>query len=77
MITDTANFRNPNYHQPGDTPDTLNLTFAREVTQATLATTILSTQSQSVPEPSLLMLVGGTGALLLQGALKTQKRQNK
>ena len=24
MITDTALFRNPNYHQPTDTPDTLN-----------------------------------------------------
>ena len=76
MITDTANFRNFNYHQPSDTPDTLNLTFAREVTQATLATTIVFTQSQSVSEPSVLMLVGGTGALLLQGGLKTKKGQN-
>ncbi len=24
MITDTATFRNPNYHQPSDTPDTLD-----------------------------------------------------
>jgi hypothetical protein len=24
MVTDTAPFRNPNYHQPGDTPDTLD-----------------------------------------------------
>jgi Zn-dependent M28 family amino/carboxypeptidase len=24
MVTDTANFRNPNYHGPNDTPDTLN-----------------------------------------------------
>jgi hypothetical protein len=24
QITDTANFRNPNYHQPSDTPDTLD-----------------------------------------------------
>lgn len=24
MVTDTANFRNPHYHRPSDTPDTLN-----------------------------------------------------
>jgi hypothetical protein len=24
MITDTAVFRNPNYHEPSDTPDTLD-----------------------------------------------------
>jgi len=24
MVTDTANYRNPNYHQPSDTPDTLD-----------------------------------------------------
>ena len=24
MVTDTAEFRNPNYHSPGDTPDTLD-----------------------------------------------------
>ena len=24
MITDTANFRNPNYHTANDTPDTLD-----------------------------------------------------
>ena len=27
MLTDTANFRNPHYHQPSDTLDTLNLDF--------------------------------------------------
>lgn len=77
MITDTSNFRNPNYHQPSDTLDTLNLTFARQVTQATLATTILSTQSQSVPEPSVFMLVSVTGVLLLQKGLNHQKRKKK
>jgi hypothetical protein len=34
MLTDTANFRNPNYHQPGDTLDTLNLAFTAEVCRA-------------------------------------------
>jgi Zn-dependent M28 family amino/carboxypeptidase len=31
MWTDTAEFRNPNYHQPTDTPDTLDYTFMAEV----------------------------------------------
>lgn len=31
MVTDTADFRNPNYHQPTDTLDTLNLPFAAQV----------------------------------------------
>ena len=40
MITDTADYRNPNYHQPSDTLATLDLPFARLVTQATLATVV-------------------------------------
>jgi hypothetical protein len=31
MWTDTAEFRNPNYHQPTDTPDTLDYGFMAEV----------------------------------------------
>jgi hypothetical protein len=34
MLTDTANFRNPHYHQPSDTLDTLNLDFLVHVCQA-------------------------------------------
>ncbi|WP_144126601.1 M20/M25/M40 family metallo-hydrolase [Catellatospora sichuanensis] len=34
MVTDTAEFRNPHYHQPTDTLDTLDLDFAAQVTQA-------------------------------------------
>ncbi len=34
LITDTANFRNPNYHAPTDTPDTLDYDFLRRVTVA-------------------------------------------
>lgn len=34
MLTDTANFRNPNYHQSSDTSDTLNLSFVSQVCQA-------------------------------------------
>ena len=34
MIGDTANFRNPNYHQPSDTPDTLDYGLIADVTRA-------------------------------------------
>jgi hypothetical protein len=40
LVTDTANFRNPNYHQPTDTLDTLDLAFVTLVTKAMLATTV-------------------------------------
>ncbi len=36
MWTDTAEFRNPNYHQPTDTPDTLHYGFLRRITQLLL-----------------------------------------
>ena len=35
MVTDTTNFRNPNYHGSGDILQTLNLSFAAEVCRAT------------------------------------------
>ena len=31
MLTDTANFRNPHYHLPSDTLDTLNIEFLAAV----------------------------------------------
>ncbi|MFC2099826.1 hypothetical protein ACFLSF_03245 [Candidatus Bipolaricaulota bacterium] len=34
MVTDTCNFRNPNYHEPTDTLETLNVGFAAEVCRA-------------------------------------------
>ncbi len=40
MITDTANFRNPHYHRPTDTIDTLNLNFLSSVAQAVTATVV-------------------------------------
>jgi Zn-dependent M28 family amino/carboxypeptidase len=43
LLTDTAEYRNPHYHQPSDTLATLDLGFARQVTQATLATALVST----------------------------------
>ena len=37
LITDTANFRNPNYHQATDTKDTLDYGFLTDSTKASLA----------------------------------------
>ena len=37
MLTDTANFRNPNYHRPTDTLETLNLKFLVQVADAVTA----------------------------------------
>jgi len=34
MVTDTAFFRNPNYHLPSDTMDTLDLTFMAELVES-------------------------------------------
>jgi len=38
LWTDTAEFRNPNYHARTDTPDTLDYVFMRRVTQLVIAT---------------------------------------
>jgi hypothetical protein len=40
MLTDTAEFRNPNYHRPSDLPMTLNYEFLRQTTQAVAATAL-------------------------------------
>jgi aminopeptidase YwaD len=40
MLTDTANFRNPHYHLPGDTLDTLDLWFLEAVSR-TVAASVL------------------------------------
>jgi len=37
MLTDTANFRNPWYHQPGDRLETLDLAYMTKVTKAIVA----------------------------------------
>jgi len=37
MLTDTANFRNPDYHQPGDTAATLDVAFATKNARLILA----------------------------------------
>jgi hypothetical protein len=45
MWTDTSEFRNPFYHQPGDKPHTLNYHFLRSVAQA-LTACVLDQSSQ-------------------------------
>ncbi len=40
MWTDTSEFRNPFYHQPGDKPQTLNYGFLRSVTQLLIASVL-------------------------------------
>ena len=40
MLTDTANFRNPHYHRPTDTLETLNLAFMEQVARAVTAAAI-------------------------------------
>jgi Zn-dependent M28 family amino/carboxypeptidase len=48
MLTDTANFRNPNYHQPTDTIETLNLDFMGQVADGVAAAVMeLADQPQS------------------------------
>jgi len=53
MWTDTAFFRNPHYHRPPDTPDTLDYAFLRSVTQLLLlqafafSTVELTTRNES------------------------------
>ncbi len=42
MWTDTSEFRNPNYHQPTDTPDTLDYAFLTSATKLLLAHTLLT-----------------------------------
>jgi len=37
LVTDTSFFRNPHYHQPSDTVETLDLAFLTKVTQGLVA----------------------------------------
>jgi hypothetical protein len=46
MWTDTSEFRNPYYHQPGDKPATLNYGFLRAVTQLLVACVLEETDAE-------------------------------
>jgi Zn-dependent M28 family amino/carboxypeptidase len=67
MITDTANYRNPNYHQPTDTPETLDLPFATDVVRATLIFAMIHATWLSGPAPAVAVLPGW--ALLVLGLM--------
>lgn len=47
MLTDGANFRNFNYHTPGDSIATMNFTFMSNVVKATLAATAMGAKPMS------------------------------
>ena len=68
MLTDTANFRNPNYHQATDVLATLDLAFATDVTRAALALAVASVSPFAVPSlsaPGLAALVAGLAVAVL------------
>lgn len=48
MITDTSFFRNPHYHQPSDTPETLDYPFLAKVTAGLCAATWHLLQAESL-----------------------------
>jgi Zn-dependent M28 family amino/carboxypeptidase len=52
MLTDTAMFRNPNYHTLQDTQDTLDFGFMADVARAVTAAVISSDQVPAVDVPS-------------------------
>jgi aminopeptidase YwaD len=49
LLTDTAELRNPTYHQRGDIPDTLDFTFLADVTRA-LAATVIEWAGPAAPQ---------------------------
>ena len=55
MWTDTSEFRNPHYHLPSDTPDTLDYDFMNQVTRLALARAVslgsASSQGQASYRP--------------------------
>jgi Zn-dependent M28 family amino/carboxypeptidase len=52
MCTDTADFRNPNYHRASDTPETLDYDFLTEVTRLALGRALGGAHLASGPSPT-------------------------
>lgn len=48
MLTDTANYRNPNYHRATDTIETLNLDFMSQMVDGLSATVVVGLAGQSL-----------------------------
>jgi Zn-dependent M28 family amino/carboxypeptidase len=67
LLGDTANYRNPNYHKPGDTVATLNFPFMTQVVQSSLGFVAERAGLVSVPEPSsgLLLTAGLAGVVTM------------
>jgi hypothetical protein len=49
LWTDTGNFRNPNYHCPSDTPDTLDYAFMRDVAELVCALVVAERRASGSP----------------------------
>ncbi len=49
LWTDTGNFRNPNYHRPSDTPETLDYDFMRDVAELVCALIVEERRARSSP----------------------------
>jgi hypothetical protein len=60
IVTDTANFRNVNYHQASDTPATIDYAFASQVTRAVVA--MVAGEVTLAPRLDVRRLAGNTAA---------------
>src|SRR5207245_3488582 len=60
MLAETANFRNPHYHQPTGTLETLNLAFMEQVARAVTAAAIQLCQASPIPSPGAPVALRGT-----------------
>lgn len=72
LLTDTAEFRNPNYHQATDTPETLDLAFTRNVSAATAA--FIAEEVRPASEPGHALLLAAAAATLAVWRYVTRRR---
>jgi hypothetical protein len=66
LLSDTAEMRNPNYHQATDVPATVDAVFLRRNAQAVLATMLHWAQSVEEPRTARERLATASGQLLLR-----------
>lgn len=70
LVTDTANFRNANYHTANDTLETLDVPFATRVARSALATVAIEAGVVPAPGPA----AAGTAAVAALAALAARRR---